>query len=464
MKDSDVVIIGAGTAGLTARRQIEKVTSNYLVVDDGPMGTTCARVGCMPSKVLIQVANDFERRKKFAQIGIHGGEELSIDGVQAMVHVRSLRDRFTRSVFQGMESWKDKLVRKKAKILSENRVLIGDEEVLAKKIIIASGSKPVMPKAWELYKEFLVTTDEVFELEKLPKSLAVIGLGVIGCELGQAFYRLGVHVVGITTNRRIAGLTDPLIQDYVINKMKLEFPIYFNGADIIGTSSNGLIKVKTDDKIFEVEKVLLSMGRTPNVDNIGLENLKIERDNRGNPMTNPNTLLVRGTQSVFLPGDVNGDRPILHEAADEGKIAGLNAVNTVSKFKRRTSLGITFCDPNVATVGKTWTELKSSGLEFLTGVASFEGQGRSIVKLKEQGLMHIYGDKNGKILGAELQAPEGEHLAHLLSWCIQMELTVFDVLKFPFYHPVVEEGLRTALRDLAFKTNPENLDELELLN
>ena len=122
MKKLDVIIIGAGTAGLSARREVEKKTSNYLVVDDGPLGTTCARVGCMPSKVLIQVANDYHRRHSLAEEGIHGASELSLDGKEVMQHVRKLRDRFVRGVMGGMEEWtKEHLLRGKGFLLMEKR-------------------------------------------------------------------------------------------------------------------------------------------------------------------------------------------------------------------------------------------------------------------------------------------------------------------------------------------------------
>ena len=156
---------------------------------------------------------------------------------------------------------------------------------------------------------------------------------------------------------------------------------------------------------------------------------------------------------------MNGERSLLHEAADEGYIAGFNAVNPKQCFKRRPSLGVTFSDPNIATIGTRYKDLDSS--KIISGHVSFEGQGRSIVKLKEKGMLKIFASKDdGKILGAELFAPEGEHLAHLIAWGISLNLNVEEMLKMPFYHPVIEEGLRTALRDARSKlayASPEEL-------
>ncbi|MCC6138290.1 MAG: dihydrolipoyl dehydrogenase [Bdellovibrionaceae bacterium] len=455
MKHYDVVIIGAGTSGLSARREVAKKTENYIVVDDGPLGTTCARVGCMPSKVLIQVANDYDRRHKFEQVGILGGNGLSIDHVRVMSHVRSLRDRFVRAVKSPMQGWESKLLRARAEFIDANTLKIGEEIVKADKVILATGSRPVIPGPWLKYKDFLIDTDAFFELDTLPETVAVIGLGVIGLELGQALHKLGVNVVGMTTNKSLGALTDPEVQEYVAQKLALEMPVHFNGADLIGVSASGKLQVKADDRVYEVDKAFIAVGRRPNVDKIGLDKLNIPLNPQGVPEVDANTMKLKALPHIFLPGDANADRPILHEAADEGIIAGHNAVYDEVCFKRRVPIGITFSEPNIATVGKKYSELKNEN--FVIGKVSFEGQGRSIVKLKEQGLLHVYADhESGILLGAEMQAPDGEHLAHLLAWAIAAKFTVFEALKMPFYHPVVEEGLRTALRDVAAKIKDGN--------
>ena len=151
---------------------------------------------------------------------------------------------------------------------------------------------------------------------------------------------------------------------------------------------------------------------------------------------------------IFIAGDVNDYRPVLHEVAHEGKVAGYNAVHDpVVGFRRKAPLTICFTEPNICSAGATWNTVRSSRPAI--GAARFDG-GREKIMLRDHGMMRIYADREtGKLLGAEMAAPGGEHLAHLLAWSIQQELTVFDLLNMPFYHPTVEETLHTALLDLA---------------
>lgn len=142
--------------------------------------------------------------------------------------------------------------------------------------------------------------------------------------------------------------------------------------------------------------------------------------------------------------------PLLHEAADEGRIAGENAMRfpAVAPGLRRAPLGVVFTDPQIAIVGGGLAALAKG--TFVAGEVSFEDQGRSRVMLRNQGLLRVYGDSaDGRFLGAEMVGPDAEHLAHLLAWAVQSRMTVAQMLDMPFYHPVIEEGLRTALRDLA---------------
>jgi dihydrolipoamide dehydrogenase len=215
-------------------------------------------------------------------------------------------------------------------------------------------------------------------------------------------------------------------------------------------TEDGAILVRAGDASFTADAVLASVGRRPNIAGLGLETLGVPLDDRGMPDVDPHTLRI-GDLPVFLVGDANGNRALLHEAADEGHIAGRNAVADASLTHcRRTPLGIVFSSPQVARVGKGFSEIEEH--RRAVGTADFSKQARARTAETAAGLMHIYADKEtGALLGAEMCVPAGEHMAHLLALALERELTVADLLAMPFYHPVLEEGLRGALRELARK-------------
>jgi dihydrolipoamide dehydrogenase len=157
-----------------------------------------------------------------------------------------------------------------------------------------------------------------------------------------------------------------------------------------------------------------------------------------------------------MAGDVSGNRMLLHEAGDEGRIAGYNASHDeIAAFRRKTPLYINFCDPNICIVGARWNELDQAGTA--VGQTAFAPVGRAIIMGNNRGLLRVYGDRSsGRILGAEMIGPRGENLAHLLCWCIEQQLTVGQLLRMPFYHPVIEEALQAALYDLYGKVEASN--------
>jgi dihydrolipoamide dehydrogenase len=453
----DVAIIGAGSAGLSAVSQIRKKTDNYLIINAGPYGTTCARVGCMPSKVFISVANDFHRRHVFAQTGINGAEALTVDSRVVMEHTRSLRDRFVRSVMTGPSGDKQRNMQGFARFIEPDLLDVNGKHIRAKAVVIATGSSPVVPDDWrKIAGKRLVTTDDFFELPELPKCIGVAGVGVIGLELGQALARLGIDVLAVSRNPSVGGLTDPFLIEYATRKLAEEFDLVVGEAADL-KDENGKLIFTGGGRSKAVDLMLVALGRKPNLSGLGLEQLGVKLDKNGHPPFDRNTMQI-GDLPVFYAGDVNGDRPLLHEASDEGRIAGYNALlDKAHCFKRRTPLAICFSDPNIGLVGKTYAEIKDRNP--VIGEVSFEGQGRSLTMVKAKGHLRIYAcPKSGAIWGAEMFAPYGEHLAHELAWMIQKEQTVFDMLKMPFYHPVVEEGVRTALREVAQKIGGPNLD------
>lgn len=448
-RNVDVAIIGAGTAGLSAYAEVRKVTDSFVLINGGPYGTTCARVGCMPSKILIQVANDFHRRHTFGREGITGGERLEIDRARMLTFLRSLRDDFVQGVLDSIEKIGERNLRGYARFLEPTVLEVEGEIVSAKRIVIATGSSPIVPKPWQEFTQHILTTDSLFEQEDLPGSMAIIGLGVIGVELGQALARLGVNVTGFDQLDRVAGLSDPEVSSFMQKALSREFPIQTGSAANIATEG-ATLSVSSSEHKAKVDKILAAIGRRANLADLGLDQLGLKLDERGLPPFDPTTMQV-GDLPIFIAGDANGSNPVLHEASDEGRIAGFNAVQKKPRcFKRRTTLNIVFSEPNVAVVGKTFAEIQNH--DAVIGEARFERQGRARIIGQNSGILRIYANKSdGRLLGAEMAVPGGEHLSHLLAWMIEQQSTVFDALQVPFYHPVVEEGLQSALRDLSAK-------------
>jgi dihydrolipoamide dehydrogenase len=444
----DVAIIGAGSAGLYALGQVRRKTDSYVLIDGGELGTTCARVGCMPSKALIQVAEDFHRRKLFDREGIEGGEALSVSAVDVMQHVQGLRDIFVDKVLSSStDDMGDEFIEGYARFLEPGLLAVGERRIRARRVVIATGTSPIVPPAWKVFGDRILTTDEIFEIETLPQSMAVIGLGVIGLELGQALQRLGVAVTGVDQLNVIGNIDDPEVSQLAQQLIGKEMPLWLGHPASIEEAGDGRLRVGAGGQSVTVDRVLVAIGRAPNLSGLDPEKAGITLNAAGVPDYNPHTMQI-GDQPLFIAGDVNLDRQLLHEAADEGRIAGINAVSdSPIAFRRKTPLLITFCDPNIVLVGARYAQLDLD--RTLIGTVSFGMLGRALIMGRNKGLLRLYADKaSGRLLGASILAPHGEHLGHLLNWCIEQRLTVLQMLRMPFYHPVLEEAIQPVLRDL----------------
>ena len=458
----DVAVIGAGTAGLAAFSAARATGAKVLLIEGSEYGTTCARVGCMPSKLLIAAADAAHTMTAAGAFGVQAGSGMHIDGVAVMNRVRQERNRFTERVVRDVER-----IPQADRVTGQ--VLFHDDHTLdvggtltvkAQSIVIATGARADIPDNFKPLGDRVVISDAVFDWTDLPEAVAVIGTGLIGLELGQALHRLGVRVVVLGKGGHIGPISDPAITARALAIFNEEFTLEPD-ADVahvrregdriaIGRTSSGQTR-----PIEHFDYVLAATGRKPNVHGIGLENTTLKLDAHGVPTFDPLTAQTTGAAGgscIFIAGDASNFIPLLHEATDEGTIAGGNAARcargeAVHPGLRRAPLGVVFSDPQIAIVGDGFSSLQAGTFE--TGSASFEDQGRARIMFQNKGLINVYGDRaTGQFLGAEMIAPGAEHLSHLLAWALQSDMTVARMLEMPFYHPTLEEGLRTALQEL----------------
>jgi dihydrolipoamide dehydrogenase len=373
-----------------------------------------------------------------------------------MDRVRRERDRFVGFVMDGVEGLPaGALLRGRGRFTAPGVLEVEGRPVQARSVVLATGSSPVIPPVFEGVRSRVIANDELFSWDTLPPSVAVFGAGVIGLELGQALHRLGVRVRMFGLGGLVGPLSDPVVKEAAARAFQGEFPVDF-AAEVLDLRLEGEeVAVTWKGPGGPVTErfawLLVAAGRRPNLGSLGLESAGegVLLDGRLAPFDR-HTLQV-GATSIFVAGDANNELPLLHEAADEGKIAGENAARFphVRPAPRRSPLGIVFSDPQLAVVGAPFAELSRRG-PFVIGEVSFEDQGRSRVMRKNRGALRVYADPaTGRLLGAEAAGPRVEHLAHLLAWSHQAGLTIPEMLAMPFYHPVVEEGLRTALRGAA---------------
>ncbi len=445
----DVAVIGAGTAGMSAEHHARSAGATTLLIDPAFAGTTCATTGCMPSKLLIAAADAAWSVKNAETFGVRASAE--IDGRALFVRLRKERDRFVSGVKRSLHDLPDGIrVEARARFHAPGILKLDDGRgVKFRAVVIANGASPALPDAFAELGDRVLTNETLFDLEDLPDSVAVIGAGPLGLELGQALARLGVRVEIFDLDASIGGLRDKAVSNTLRQLLERTISLHLGVKPSVEATDDG-VRLSWDGNQRTFSRILVAAGRPPNLDGLNLDAAGIALDGHGTPIFDPATMQC-GASPVFIAGDANHDRPFLHEASAEGAIAGHNAATfpDVAATSRKVPLAITFCRPEAATIGDV-PDPGDPG--FAIGSASFDGQGRALVEARAGGLCRLYGRcSDGRLTGASLCAPEAEHLAHLLAWTVGARLTVMEILDLPFYHPTLEEGLKPALRDLCAK-------------
>ena len=454
---TDVAIIGAGTAGQNARSQVARAGKDWLLIEAGHYATTCARTGCMPSKLLIAAAQTAHRVRRASLFGIQiPSEAIRIDGQAVLERVRRERDRFSELNVRAVEKLPSEcLVRGTARFVGPTTLTVDEHtQIDAKAIVIATGSIPIVPREIAPLGASVLTTDTLFELDSLPDSIAVFGTGAIGLELGQALQHLGVRVAFYNPLDELGSFTDPAIKSSFHELLSGELDLTLGGVVTHVRHEDGQVIIRHRDhkgaqRERKFARVLAAVGRRPALEALHLEATGIPRDQKGAPEFRRETMQC-GDAPIFIAGDVDGDRTILHEAVDDGVIAGANAARYPDLRARtqKVPLRIAFTTPQFATLGQSYAQLRESNPAI--GESSYDDQGRARVLGQNRGHVRVYAARDThQLLGAELYGPGVEHTAHLLAWAVQQKLTIPTLLGMPFYHPTLEEGIRTALCSLA---------------
>ena len=444
----DVVVIGGGPAGYVAAIRAAQVGGKVAVVEKSELGGTCLNRGCIPTKTFLKNAEIIEGIEMSSKRGIIlENEKFTVD----MPKVVSLKNEIVKTLTNGVQgllkSNSIKIFKGVGKINKDKDVVINGEKVLrTNKIILAGGSKVGSVNIPGIESKRVLTSDDILDLKELPKSLAVIGGGVVGVELGQAYLSFGSEVTVIEMMDRIVPGVDREASETLRKALEKKGMKILTSSKIKEIIDEGdKLRIKLEDKEDVVaEKVLLSIGRVPDLEAVGELDLEMERGK-----IKVDKYMETSVKGVYAPGDINGIKMLAHAAFRMGEVAAENAIlGNHREIKLETTPSAIYTIPEVGMVGLTEEEAKEK-YDISVGKFAFVGNGRALASGDTTGFVKVIADKKyGEILGVHIVGQSAAEIINEASSLMAMEITVDEVIKTIHGHPTFSEALFEACADV----------------
>lgn len=442
----DMAIIGGGSGGLTAARTAAALGAHVLLLDKERLGGDCLRYGCVPSKSLIHVARVVQQAKESMSLGLTPAL-LGVDMGKVSAYVQGVIQR----VGEAEKVYTEDVTVKFGKVSfkSPTELLLNEEEITCRNTIIATGSRPAVPHVGGLEDVGYLTNEDVFDLTALPQSVAVIGGGPIGIELGQALRRLGAQVTIIQGPKRIMPREDPEVSETVARVLESEGITILTEARFNKASRNGekkIVSAKKGEHVItvEVDEILLALGRQPNVENLNLEAAGIQHHRKGIKVDD---YLQTTAQNVLAIGDVIGGYLFTHVAAYQSGVAVRNALVPIAKKKvdYRVVPWCTFTDPEAARVGLTPEEAEKQYKDVRIEKFPWAEIDRAQAENETIGFIKlILAGKKEEIVGAHMVGARAGELLGELSLAMQHNLTINDIFNTIHAYPTMNTGIQQA--------------------
>ena len=444
----DVVVIGGGPAGYVAAIRAAQVGGKVAVVEKSELGGTCLNRGCIPTKTFLKNTEIIEGIEMSSKRGIIlENEKFTVD----MPKVVSLKNEIVKTLTNGVQgllkSNSIKIFKGVAKINKDKDVVINGEKVLrTNKIILAGGSKVGSVNIPGIESKRVLTSDDILDLKELPKSLAVIGGGVVGVELGQAYLSFGSEVTVIEMMDRIVPGVDREASETLRKALEKKGMKILTSSKIKEITDEGdKLRIKLEDKEDVVaEKALLSIGRVPDLEAVGELDLEMERGK-----IKVDKYMETSVKGVYAPGDINGIKMLAHAAFRMGEVAAENAIlGNHREIKLETTPSAIYTIPEVGMVGLTEEEAKEK-YDINIGKFAFVGNGRALASGDTTGFVKVIADKKyGEILGVHIVGQSAAEIINEASSLMAMEITVDEVIKTIHGHPTFSEALFEACADV----------------
>ena len=449
-----IAVLGAGPGGYVAAIKAAQLGASVTVIEDTEVGGTCLNRGCIPTKALVASAEALDKAKNIQDFGI----ELNGDVIPDIQKILERKNKIVNIQVKGIrglfKSWGIKILDGKGFIVSANKIRValkdgGAEEVETDKIIIATGSRPAQIPIFPFDGEKILSSDDALNLNNIPRSLLIIGAGVIGCEFAFIYREFGSEVTMVemmpgavsTEDEEISAILEKELKK---RKIKLAANIKVEKIEI---KENSVLAFLSDGKTIEAEKVLVSIGRAINSKDIGLENIGVKTGQRGEIIVNDK--METSIKGVYAVGDVTGGIMLAHMASKEGMIAAENALGGDAVINRSVVPAAIFTSPEIASVGLREKQTLDKGYRIKIGRFQFRALGKAHAMGEISGLIKIIADEqNDKILGAHIIGPHASDLIHEIALAVNKGLTVKDIADTIHAHPTLSEGIMEAAEDV----------------
>ena len=442
-----VLVIGGGPGGYVAAIRAAQLGAKVTIVEKDALGGTCLNRGCMPTKAMLHSSEIYEAATSSANIGIIGAD-VRVDWEKVQGFRASVVEKLTSGVKALLRLNKVTSVSGEAVFTGPKTVKVGGKELTAEKVIICSGSYPIIPGIPGLKEsKAVIDSTACLSLDHIPESMVVIGGGVIGLELGSVYRRFGTKVTVVEMQPRLLPLMDGELTMLAEAKLRGEGLEILTSTSVVAvedTDKGAKVKVKGPDgeKFIDAEKILVCVGRGPNTAGLGLDKAGITVKD-GFIQTNEKQ--ETNVPGVYAVGDCTGKLMLAHAAMAMGEVAAENAMGGDRIFKPEMSPSCAYVGPEFAGVGYTEERAKELGIAYKVGKFPTSGSGRSLVAGHTDGMIKILaGEKYGEILGVHILAPSATELIEEAALAIKLECTVKEFVETIHCHPTVAESVREA--------------------
>ena len=452
-QNADVVVLGAGPAGYVCAIRLAQLGKKVTVVDRAELGGVCLNVGCIPSKALIYAGTMYERLSHLSEMGIEVPKGAKVNMPKLMEWKQSVVKKLTGGVGQLLKANGCTVIQGDAKFTSSKSMDVktasGMINLSFNQCVIATGSRPTNLKGFDVDQKRILDSTGALSQQEVPKTMLCIGGGYIGLELGTFYAKVGTQVTVVEAFPNILGSIDPDLTKVVQRRMeklgmKIMTKTLVKGCKANSKNVEVTLAPEGGKEITQTfDTVLVTIGRTPNSDNLGLEKAGLKTDAKG--FLTVDAQRRTSVPNIYAIGDIAGQPLLAHKGSKEGLVAAEAIAGKKVAYDVVAIPAVVFTDPEIATVGLTEAEARAKGINVQVGVFPFAANGRALSVSEPDGLVKMIGDaKTGRLLGVHIVGAEASNLISEAALALEMGATVEDVALTVHPHPTLPETLMEA--------------------